>query len=431
MIGVASVQPGTEAGFSMFRFLHAADLHLDSPLRGLAAREDAPVGELLGASRRALDNLIGLATDEAVDFVVIAGDVYDRDWKDYSTGLFFRSQMVRLKEAGIPVFMIAGNHDAASTISRKLSLPDNVIQFSSKAPHTEQPGEWPVAIHGMSFPNRAVDENLVPRYPDPVADKFNLGILHTSLAGAEGHDTYAPCSVQDLESKGYQYWALGHIHQPTVISESPWIVYPGNIQGRHVRECGERGCRLVEVDDAMEVASCTWHALDVARWDAVEVDVNGLTEFGEIVASATTAMAVEEADGRLLALRITLVGATGLHGPLCSRPDRLEAEIEAAAREAGNGLIWIERVKVATRPLVDLDDLATRDPLTKVVVDAVHATDDGVVEWPAEVLTMLEALPADMRETLRAEWNGPGREDLMEDAGAMILERLTTKGGEA
>ena len=263
--------------------------------------------------------------------------------------------------------------------------------------------------------------------------KFNIGILHTRLAGAEGHDTYAPCSVPDLVSKGYDYWALGHIHQPAVLHETPWIVYPGNIQGRHARECGERGCRLVEVNDELEVSECAWRPLDVARWATIEVDLEGVEEFGDVVTGIRQAMgeAVEEAGGRLLALRVILSGASGLHGQLCSRPDRLEAEIEACAQECGAGLVWIERVKLATRPLVSLEDLAARDPLTRVVVDALREIDADGAAWPAEVTAMLDALPPDLRESLREEWAGAGHQDLLEDACAMILERLTTKGGEA
>lgn len=417
----------------MFRFIHTADLHLDSPLLGLASREGAPAEELRGASRRALDNLIDLVKTEGVDFVVIAGDIYDRDWKDYSTGLFFRSRMTRLQEAGIPVFMIAGNHDAASVISRKLGLPDNVKYFSSRAAETFEPETWPVAIHGMSFPNRAVDENLVPRYPAPVAAKFNIGILHTSLAGNAGHDTYAPCTVEELSKKGYDYWALGHIHQPAVIRENPWVIYSGNLQGRHAKECGERGCRLVTVNDDLEVESCEWHTLDVARWAALTVDVTGIDAIDELIrmTRAKLGVAVEESDGRLLAARVIFTGTTSLHGHLCSRPDRLDAEVEACAQDFGEGRVWIERVKLETRPAVSLQDLAARDALTKVVVEALDEARAVEGDLPAEVLAMLDALPADMAESMKCDWHGAGRFALMDDACSMILDRLTEKGAEA
>ena len=214
----------------MIRFIHAADPHLDSPLRGLEAHEGAPVAVLRGATRRAFENLVNLAIDEGEDFLVIAGDLYDGDWKDYSTGLFFRGQMARLKQKGIPVYLIAGNHDAASVISKKLSLPDNVHVFSTRTVESKQVDVLPVVIHGRGFPHRAVPENLAEEYTAAVAGKFNLGLLHTSLTGRPGHDTYAPCSENDLRDKGYDYWALGHIHQPEVISEDPWIVFAGNCQ---------------------------------------------------------------------------------------------------------------------------------------------------------------------------------------------------------
>jgi exonuclease SbcD len=166
--------------------------------------------------------------------------------------------MAKLDASGIPVYLISGNHDAASVITRKLTLPEKVVTFSSRSAETHHVRDLPVAIHGISFPNRAVPESLLPRYPAPVTGCFNIGLLHTSLAGAAGHDTYAPCSVEDLVAEGYDYWALGHVHQPAIVRERPWIVLSGNIQGRHARELGARGCYLVTVDDTLEVAECQW-----------------------------------------------------------------------------------------------------------------------------------------------------------------------------
>jgi DNA repair exonuclease SbcCD nuclease subunit len=357
--------------------------------------------------------------------------VYDRDWKDYHTALFFRSQMNRLSDAGVTVYLIAGNHDAASVISRKLSLPENVKVFPSAAPRTIEAEDLPLAVHGMSFSNRAVDENLVPRYPAPVAGKFNLGLLHTSLAGAEGHDTYAPCSLADLVGKGYDYWALGHIHQPAELHRDPWVVYPGNIQGRHVNECGARGCRVVEVNDDLEVVECKWHPLDVVRWARVSVDLSGVADFDDAVRHAREKLgeAVEEAEGRTLAMRIELTGATELHGTLCSRPDRMEAELHACADEFGEGAVWIERVRIGTRAVVSLAELSERDPLTKVVVEALGESVDMAL--PAEVVEMLSVLPPELKAELEQGWSGETRRQLVEDACATVLDRLTTKGAEA
>ena len=323
-----------------FRFIHAADPHLDSPLQGLECHDGAPVGMLRGATRHAFENLVQLAIDEAVDFVVIAGDLYDGDWKDYSTGLFFRNQMVRLKTSGIPVYLIAGNHDAASVISKKLSLPDNVHVFSTRAPESIELAELPVVIHGRGFPNRAVPENLALEYPTAIAGKFNVGLLHTSLTGRVGHDTYAPCSEQDLRSKGYDYWALGHVHQPEVISEDPWIVFAGNCQGRHARETGPRGCQLVTVNDSLEVESVDWRTLDVVRWQDVRVDFDGLEKEADAFQRIRKALAdaVEKSEGRLLASRITLIGTCHLHGSLHRDAQRWLAEIAGIAQDCGEEL---------------------------------------------------------------------------------------------
>jgi exonuclease SbcD len=416
----------------MFRFLHTADLHLDSPMIGLSSREGAAVDTILGASRRAFTNLINLAIAEQVAFVVIAGDVYDRDWKGYETGLFFRKGMVKLREAGIRVYLISGNHDAASIISRNLSLPEGVTLFSSRAPETSELDDPPVAIHGMSFPNRAVEENLVPRYPAPIPGKFNLGILHTSLAGEIGHDTYAPCSVHDLVEKGYNYWALGHIHKPAVIHHNPWIVYSGNLQGRSVKECGERGCVILTVNDSGSLTDFQWHALDVARWSVVNVDSTGLATVEEIASLAKRGLAheIEAAEDRLLAVRLIISGATELHGALHSRPDRFEAEIQARTDELGADRLWIEQVRLETTPMVSLETLAERDQLTKMVVETIQS-DTADQPLPAEITGMMDLLPPGLRESLNAEIAGEGRAELMRNACQMILNRLTTKGGAA
>ncbi len=417
----------------MFRFLHAADPHLDSPLQGLEAHEGAPVGVLRGATRRAFGNLVDLAIEEAVDFVVIAGDLYDGDWKDYSTGLFFRGQMVRLQAKGIPVYLIAGNHDAASVISKKLSLPENAHVFSTRTTESMEVPGHPVVIHGRGFPHRAVPENLAKEYPAEVAGRFNLGLLHTSLTGRPGHDTYAPCSEQDLRGKGYGYWALGHIHQPEVISEDPWIVFAGNCQGRHARETGPRGCRLVTVNDVLEVESADWQPLDVVRWQVLEVELTGVDEESEALrrASEILGQAVAQAEGRLVAARIVLKGATGLHGALHRDPQRWRAELTARAQDHGEDTVWIERVRVETTPLYDLAELAERDDLTKVVLKTLEQAKGGALTLPPEIAEMLDVLPNEVRTAVEADFDEARRPAILDEVRSIILDALATKGGQA
>ena len=162
-----------------FRFIHTADIHLDSPLIGLAGQEGSAADRIRTATREAFENLVGLALYEEVAFVIIAGDLYDGDWRDYQTGLFFVRQMGRLAAAGVPVFLLYGNHDAESQITRRLVLPENVNAFSSREPGTYQLKELGVALHGQSYRQRDIDDNLVPDYPEPIAGMFNVGVLHT------------------------------------------------------------------------------------------------------------------------------------------------------------------------------------------------------------------------------------------------------------
>ncbi len=416
----------------MFRFIHAADPHLDSPLQGLEAHEGAPTDLLRGATRRAFENLVRLAIDEAIDFVVIAGDIYDGDWKDYSTGLFFRGQMVRLRDQGIPVYLIVGNHDAASVISKKLSLPENVHVFSTRTAESKEVGGHPVVIHGRGFPNRAVPENLAKDYPQAVPDKFNLGLLHTSLTGLPGHDTYAPCSEADLREKSYGYWALGHIHQPAVISHDPWIVFAGNCQGRHIRETGPRGCRLVTVNDSLQVESAEWRPLDVVRWANLKIDFTGSDQETEALHRVSAAMedAVAAAEGRLLAARLVISGTTALHGSLHRDQQRWRAELLARAQDHGNEAIWIERIKIATAPLYDVAQLAERDALTKIVVENLNAAHQALPTLPTEIVEMLEVLPPELRRELESEWSGDQRRGVVDDVRAIILEALGTQRGQ-
>lgn len=438
----------------MFRFLHAADLHLDSPLRGLEQQEGAPVETLRGATRRALENLVALAIGREVDFVLIAGDVFDGDWRDYNTGLFFRGQLARLHQAGIRVHLIAGNHDAASVVTRHLQPPPNVHRHSTDKPDSVELPGLPVVVHGQGFATRAVERNLARDYPPARPGRFNIGLLHTSLNGRPGHDPYAPCSLDDLRSRGYDYWALGHIHEPEVVCEEPLVVFPGNIQGRHARECGPRGCRLVEVDDDLRVRGFEWLPLDVVRWQRVGVSLEGFDSNGqEAVSEAVTAAladAVASAEGRLLAARVVFTGATPLHGALHRRDrEHWRSRCVAAAQDVGTDRVWIEKVEVATTPVHDLAELAARDPLMELVLESLRgwrpggdgdpenggdddagvAGDDGARSLPAAGAEVFKALPGELQRELVADWTGERLEGTLDEVRAMVIDALAGRSG--
>ena len=389
------------------KFLHAADIHLDSPLAGLQAQQGLPADLLRHCTRRAFAAMVDLAIAEDVAFVVIAGDLYDGDWKDFSTGLFFAEQMRRL---GRPCFVLRGNHDARSVITKDLRLPSNVREFSVHGCQTHRLDELGVALHGHSFPSRAVPEDLSAGYKDAIPGLLNIGVLHTSGDDASGeHETYAPCNPGRLALHGYDYWALGHIHARRVLHERPWVVFPGNLQGRHAKETGAKGCTLVTVQDR-DIVAVEHRTVDTLRWAALEVDATGFdiaTLTGRIDAAVQDAVA--EAEGRPLLARLSLQGETPLHAALMADAERLAAECRSVAAEAGGGL-WLEQVQLRTRP--------PRAEASELL-GPLHAAFTAGLEDPLRV----EALLAEMR-TLRGRLPAAAHGGLDLPADAAALARL-------
>ena len=388
-----------------FRFIHTADIHLDSPLKGLAGYEGPAVERIRTATRQAFDNLIGEAIDQEVGFVVIAGDLYDGDWRDYQTGLFFSRQMGRLAKADIPVFVLHGNHDAESQITKRLTLPDGVHVFSTRKPETFTLEELGVALHGQSFRQRDITDNLVPAYPEPVDGAFNIGVLHTGMGGMGGHANYAPCTIDDLIAKGYDYWALGHVHHGEILHQNPHVVFPGNLQGRHIRETGPKGAYLVSVEDREIVELDPLHT-DVVRWAHLQVSVDGCDRNAEALERVREAVerAIDAgADGRLLACRIELTGRTEIHDHLLISTEHLLAEARAAALGFGDASAWIERVVIATEPALDPAMLAEREDalgeLHRMLGDAA-ADPELISQLEADVSELVRKLPSDVRDDI-------------------------------
>jgi DNA repair exonuclease SbcCD nuclease subunit len=418
----------------MFSFLHAADIHLDSPLRGLDRYEGAPVEALRGSTRDALSALVDLAVEEKVAFVLIAGDLYDGNWKDHGTGLFFHAQAARLRDHRIPLFLIRGNHDAQSKLTKSLSLPDNVHVLSADKAESLPVENVDVLIHGRSFARQAETDNLALSYPDKEMHAFNIGLLHTCATGREGHDRYAPCTVDELRRKGYDYWALGHIHKREILCDDPPIVFPGNIQGRHALETGAKGCSLVTVDDSGDVR-IEHRVLDVLRWTHCRVDATGAARIEELVERAGTRLAEERAgaDGRLLAARIEITGTCKAHDRAASRPEQVEAEMRGwVRRELGPEAVWVEKIKLRTRsprPVSDGDG-----PLSVFLglLSDLRADDDRLRQLADDEL-------ADLRKKLRSETRADDDlpdldamdllRDALEHAGALVIDGLVTEDG--
>lgn len=408
----------------MFRFIHAADIHLDSPLRGLESYPDAPVEQIRGAARRAFDNLVGLAVEEGVAFVLLAGDLFDGDWKDYNTGLYFTHRMGRLREAGIRVFIVSGNHDAASQLTRALRLPDNVHVFPHRKASSvilDDPG---AAIHGQSFGGRTVLEDLSQGYPQAVPGLCNIGLLHTSLTGRPGHENYAPCTVDGLLGKGYDYWALGHVHRREVVREDPWVVFPGNIQGRHIRETGPKGCAVVTVRGG-RVDGMEFRDIDVLRFGVCRVDLAGCERPEGVRDRVREALEAERwaSEGRPLAVRVVLEGRTGLHAGLHRDMKHLREELRALAADLGD--VWLEKLEVATRDAA-AELPAEESPLAGLVQAVAQLRLDGsLLDFSPDFETLRSRLPAEM--LAEADPFRPGEEGmsaLRDEVREMLMARL-------
>ena len=334
-----------------FQFLHCADLHIDSPLRGLEADPDAPADRIRRATRDAFIALVDYAIEERVAFVLAAGDLYDGNWHDWRTGQFLVSQVGRLSRADIPFIAIRGNHDAESNMTRHLDLPRPAQLLSYTRPETVRLSRWNVAIHGQSFRTREVTENLAATYPPPDPGTLNIGLLHTAVDGREGHAPYAPCTIEQLRNHGYDYWALGHVHKPDVLSNNPWIVFPGNIQGRHAGEIGAKGAMLVTVQNGRIVERPQFKVFDKVRWARIEVDLTEADNEDAALAliRARIASALADADGNLLAARIVMTGTTLAHAALGRDPEATREKVRAEALAlAGVDAIWTESVSVRT-----------------------------------------------------------------------------------
>jgi DNA repair protein SbcD/Mre11 len=394
------------------KFIHAADLHIDSPLVGLCCYEGAPAERLREATRRAFANLVDLAIAEEAAFVILAGDLFDGQWRNMETGLFTARQFRRLAEAQIEVYLVRGNHDAASQVRQAVTWPDNVHEFSVRRAETFRLDGFGVALHGRGFAQAEVADDPVPEYPAPVKGMFNIGVLHTNVGGSEEHPRYAPTTREALEAKGYDYWALGHIHQRYVIVEHPHIAYSGNTQGRHVRETGAKGCLLITVEEG-QLAGVEFRATDVVRWHWPEIvlaDNDGLPELYAAVRERLERCRAES-EGRFAAVRLSIAGRCAAHHALLDGAARAEAiaEIRNQANELDEE-VWVEEIRFDTSPAVDVAQLrAGGDLLGELLrqIDRVAGNPDDLLALGKDRLAAIEQSRPGLMEQAGIELRNP------------------------
>ncbi len=351
------------------RFIHAADLHVDSPMKGLRSNDPKIAEKVQRATRDAFSSLVDYALEKEVAFVVIAGDIFDGAWDDRNTGLWTIRQLQRLERQGVLVFAVLGNHDAKNKILKNLSFPKNARFFSSKKPEralfpddfasafpqcvARADGER-VALTGRSYANEKEPKNIARDYPKREPNAFNVGVLHTALGGRDGDlDNYAPTDLATLEEKEYDYWALGHVHQRRTIKErDPWIGYSGVLQARHINEPGVKGFYLVEIDDG-ELIAPRFVPCDVLRWKRLSLDLNGLDSLDALRERFRDAVdnLLDEAQGREVAVRVELVGRTKLCSELRQARDELRLRDLFGEWASDKPELILEEVRLDAKPI--------------------------------------------------------------------------------
>jgi DNA repair exonuclease SbcCD nuclease subunit len=346
-----------------FSFLHTGDLHLDSPFQGLSAEAPPEVLALLrSATTDAWRAVVRTAIEAHVDFVVVAGDVFEIASPTLLGQTRFRDGLAELAAAGIPSFVVHGNHDPLDGRSwvPSLDFPAAVHRFGTDAVEevpVVREGREIARIHGRSFPRAAVTENYAVGFRSDPAAPYSIGLLHTNVGDRPGHANYAPCSINDLRASGMDYWALGHIHQPGQVLDDPPAIYCGIPQGRDPGELGPRGCYLVEVDAAAR-ATPRFVATDLVRWHLLEVAIDPLTDDEALRRACREALgaALDAADGRSLVVRVRLTGRGVLHASL-ARPGYLSdlRDLLNEERSLTPPFAWVESVRDVTRPEVDLE----------------------------------------------------------------------------
>lgn len=353
-----------------FRFIHAADLHLDSPFRGLAKAPEQVRESLIDSTFAALRHLTEMAIREQVDFIVLSGDLFDESDRSLRAQLMLVREWEKLEKHGISVFVIHGNHDPLNGIRAEIELPKTVHVFGADQmeyrPAYRKSGELAAFVYGRSYGTRIVTENVAASYQIQPEAPYHIALLHGNVDSDGTHDPYAPCTLDELiGGKGFDYWALGHIHHRRVLHEYPHVVYAGNTQGRNPRETGAKGCYVVDVTATRSI-ELSFIPLDEVRWLDYSLSIEAAGSEQELLQQLETLIEqlVAEADGRSVMLRLVLTGRGPLHNQL-SEPNIVRALLEQLQESrpfvSGESWAFVYTLEVDTRIELNLEELAMED----------------------------------------------------------------------
>jgi len=425
---------------SDLRFIHAADLHLGSPFKGLKSL-DRKLGEILvDATFAAFNNIIETCLARKADFLLVAGDVFDAEDRGLKAQLKFRDGLARLGDKGIRSFVAHGNHDPLSGWAEQIKWPASVKIFGDAietVPY-DRDGEILAHIQGVSYPKANVRENLALRFTPLPDSPFSIAMLHANVGVNTGHEPYAPCSLEDLARSGFDYWALGHVHKKTVLQEEgPGIVYPGNPQGLHINEQGSHGVYYVCVKDG-EIAELEFIPVDIIRWfnltgeDSLDVSEAGSLDDIESLARKRCQNLLGEAESRSVIIRMALTGRTPLHKILSQ--ENVLSDLESILRESFGSLkpfLWIDSIASKTRALLDIEARRNSRDFIAELLKLSYALENNSGELEETGKTLLSPVYESRswpKEILMPQ--GENLKDILQDAETLLLDHLIPEEAE-
>jgi len=414
------------------KFIHTADLHLDTPFKGLSHWNTELASFLKNAVFDAFHNIIDRCLSEDVDFLLISGDIFDSDSGSLAAQLKFTSELKRLSEKNIPVYFICGNHDPLNAWLPSIQLPGNTYRFGAHEVQQilhEKEGKPVVSLHGISYPDKVVTENLTSQYilSGPMAP-LSIALLHGTLGNPGPHEQYAPFKIEEITSKGFDYWALGHIHQNNVIrEEDPAIVYPGNPQGRDFGETGVKGCYLVELQENNR-PNISFIPTQLVRFEELSIDLSGEVAVDRLydkIMEAVQSVGGHD-DNMSYFLRITFTGRTALHQQL-----RVQGETEQLIKLFNEGQLgrkaftWIDKIIVHTRPDTDFEKLARGNEFIADLRDSFVNLDQQTPVLEEKIQSLGEQFSSQAARKELPELSLQDYQEILQKAEGMLLDQLS------
>ncbi|MGM0805915.1 MAG: metallophosphoesterase family protein [Bacillota bacterium] len=401
----------------MIKFLHCADLHLDSPFKGLSSLPERLFQRLFDSTFVSFKRLIDLAISEEVDFVVIAGDLYDSGNRSLKAQSFLKNCFMKLNSHNINVYVVHGNHDPLDGQWVDLEWPSNVRFFDGsqiQTLHFEKQERVVAALHGFSYETAAVTDDRTLHYPEKRDDLYHIGILHGQADGYSGHSRYAPFLLTELLKKGYDYWALGHIHKRIDLNLEPPVRYSGNIQGRHSGELGEKGGYIVTLNHN-EVKSQFYSTSEI-DWQECRVDLTEVDSLQEVIFLCEKKIStyLQQNKGVLLVLKLS--GQTQLYHELLDGTFIEDLEEILREEDYDSSFVHVVAIKNVTSPSLQEEQSMKQSAFFQDL--------QSILEDEIELHIAISELSTHRTARKYIELNEQDLEDIKQQAEQLLLSEL-------